>query len=291
MNENKSKILKYVLLGVSVLAVLAILFAVAASKRTGSGNLFNWGDTIKDPNATPTAEVTASPTPSASTPASAGAELDDGTATVTVDDIPSELSVGDTASLDVTILPKSADQSWSVSSTDQNIVIAAKKDGKLYYRAMKSGTATVTLSYDGKSAREWKVSVKGTSSDSNSSSAGSSSAVRTSKPAATPSATPDATPTATPEPQDNSSEVVKAQRYASSIACDANVKPIDDASLIGKEEIEDASKYGAKKNANGEWVFDDINAGNEDTDASKIAKSGTSADAEPSPSASPESNY
>lgn len=288
-NENKKKIITGALVGVGILAVLAIVFSLSAAKRTGSGNLFGWGDTIDDPNAT--AEVTASP--SASDPASSlepDATADADAVTVKVEDIPEKLTVGDTQSLEVTILPKSADQAWSVSCTDQNIVTVAKRDGKLYYKAAKPGNVTITLNNAGKAVKAWDVTVKA-STTNNSSETVSNSVKATAKPAAT--TTPSATPTATPAAQDNTSEVVKAERYANSIACDANVKQIDSASLIGKEEITDQSKHGAEKDANGAWTFKDVNAGNKTTDTSKFVKSGSSAPSptptvEPASSAAPE---
>lgn len=288
-NEKKTKLIKGVLIGVGILAVLAIVFAVGASKRTGSGNLFGWGDTIDDPNA---AEVTASPaaseTPDALQPdATASADA----VTIQVTDIPAAMTVGDTQSLDVTIMPKSADQAWSVSCTDQNIVAVAKRDGKLYYKAAKPGNVTITLNHAGKAAKSWDVRVKASSSASNTSNSSNASAGANAK--ATPTATPTAAPTATATPaaQDNASEVIKAERYANSVACDANVKQIDSASLIGKEEIADQSKYGATKDANGDWVFSDPNAENKKTDTSAFAKSGSSASTpEPSPSTSPDAS-
>lgn len=287
-NEKKTKLIKGVLIGVGILAVLAIVLAIGASKRTGSGDLFGWGDTIDDPNA---AEMTASPaaseTPDALQPdATASADA----VTIQVTDIPAAMTVGDTQSLDVTIMPKSADQAWSVSCTDQNIATVAKRDGKLYYKAAKPGNVTITLNHAGKAAKSWDVQVKANSSASNASnSSNASSGTKTST--STPAATATPTATATPAAQDNTSEVIKAERYANSVACDANVKQIDSASLIGKEEIADQSKYGAVKDANGNWVFADPNAENKKTDTSAFAKFGSSASTpEPSPSALPDAS-
>ena len=270
-NDKKQKIIKGVLIGIGVLAVLAIVFSVAASRRTGSGNLFGWGDEITDPNATASPSASAS---ASAAPLEPDASADPNAVTIQVDDLPATMTVGDSQSLEVVILPKSADQTWSVSSTDQNIVTVAKRDGKLYYKAAKAGSVTVSLNHSGKAAKTWGITVK---NDSTSASATAKSSSSSTKSNATATATPAATPTATPAAQDTTTEVVKAERYANSVACDANVKSIDSALLIGKEEIEDQSKTGAAKDANGSWVFEDPNADNKATDTSKFATSGSSA--------------